>query len=163
MRPGETISSTQFERRAGGKGANQAAAVARAGGIVSLVGAVGEDGIWVTRDLEAMGVDVTNVSVVQVCPAPGRHLSQGFEDAERVFSFILADDNRFQKPTGRAVIQLTPTGENCISEPPNISPDTLDVGPLISYTSPPQRSQLCPPRPSKRRHARIHHASATPE
>ncbi|THH19344.1 hypothetical protein EW146_g1811 [Bondarzewia mesenterica] len=83
VRPGETISSTKFERRAGGKGANQAAAVAQAGGRVSLVGAVGEDGKWVVNDLESMGVNVDSVSVVE-------------------------------GPTGRAIIQLTPAGENCI-------------------------------------------------
>ena len=66
VRPGQTISSTNFERRGGGKGANQAAAVARAGGAVSLVGAVGEDGTWLVRDLEGYGVSTANVSVVQV-------------------------------------------------------------------------------------------------
>ncbi|KAH9000726.1 Ribokinase-like protein [Lactarius hatsudake] len=83
VRPGQTISSTNFERRGGGKGANQAAAVARAGGAVSLVGAVGDDGEWLVRDLEGYGVSVSNVSVVK-------------------------------EVTGRAIIQLTPEGENCI-------------------------------------------------
>jgi len=53
-------------RRGGGKGANQAAAIARAGGAVSLVGAVGEDGAWLVRDLEGYGVSTANISVVQV-------------------------------------------------------------------------------------------------
>jgi ribokinase len=67
VRTGQTISSTKFERRAGGKGANQAVAVARAGGDVSLVGAVGEDGTWLVRNLEGCGVSTTGISVVQVC------------------------------------------------------------------------------------------------
>ncbi|KAN0107725.1 Ribokinase-like protein [Russula decolorans] len=83
VRPGQTISSTKFERRAGGKGANQAAAVSRAGGPVSLVGAVGEDGAWLVRDLEDYGVSTANISVIK-------------------------------EATGRAIIQLTPQGENCI-------------------------------------------------
>jgi ribokinase len=66
VRPGQTISSIRFERRAGGKGANQAAAVARAGGAVSLVGAVGEDGAWLIRVLQDYGVSAANVSIVQV-------------------------------------------------------------------------------------------------
>jgi sugar/nucleoside kinase (ribokinase family) len=66
VRPGQTISSIRFERRAGGKGANQAAAVARAGGAVSLVGAVGEDGAWLVRNLEGYGVSAANVTTVQV-------------------------------------------------------------------------------------------------
>ena len=43
-------------------------AIARAGGAVSFVGAVGDDGAWVVRDLERCGVSTANISVVQVCP-----------------------------------------------------------------------------------------------
>ncbi|TDL27785.1 Ribokinase-like protein [Rickenella mellea] len=46
--PGETISSERYERRAGGKGANQASAVAKAGGSVALVGGCGVVVEWVT-------------------------------------------------------------------------------------------------------------------
>jgi ribokinase len=42
-RPGETLNGTVFHETAGGKGANQAVAVARLGGRVALVGAVGTD------------------------------------------------------------------------------------------------------------------------
>jgi hypothetical protein len=42
-------------------------AIARAGGAVSLVGAVGEDGAWLVRDLEGYGVSTANISFVQVC------------------------------------------------------------------------------------------------
>lgn len=61
MRPGETLSSTQFERRAGGKGANQAVAIAQAGAHVTLIGAIGIDGDWLLRDLASLGVDTTKV------------------------------------------------------------------------------------------------------
>ena len=63
VQPGETLSSTHYERRSGGKGANQAAAVAKAGGSVVLVGAVGSDGDWVLNNLKAIGVDVAYVIV----------------------------------------------------------------------------------------------------
>ena len=33
---------------------------------MSLVGAVGEDGEWLLRDLESYGVSVANVSIVKV-------------------------------------------------------------------------------------------------
>ncbi|KAK0476063.1 Ribokinase-like protein [Armillaria novae-zelandiae] len=65
VRPGETISSNHLEKRAGGKGANQAVAVTRAGGQVDLVGAIGRDGIWVKSQLENAGVDVSGVLVAE--------------------------------------------------------------------------------------------------
>lgn len=65
VRPGETISSTHLTRGAGGKGANQANAVARAGGSVVLDGCIGNDGIWVKDGLEKAGVDVGRVKVVE--------------------------------------------------------------------------------------------------
>lgn len=66
--PGETLSSTAYSRRGGGKGANQAVAVARAGGEVTLVGAVGTDGVWLKDELGCAGVDVKNIIVdEQVC------------------------------------------------------------------------------------------------
>ena len=63
VRPGETLSSTHFERRAGGKGANQASAVAKAGGRVKLIGAVGQDGVWLRDGMAESGVDVSYVVV----------------------------------------------------------------------------------------------------
>lgn len=64
VRPGETISSHGFVRKAGGKGANQALAVARAGGSVHLDAAVGTDGQWIKDDLQAGGVSVERVQVL---------------------------------------------------------------------------------------------------
>lgn len=66
MRPGETISSHGLSKRAGGKGANQAVAVAKAGASADLVGAVGEDGAWVKELLRESGVNVEGVEVVKV-------------------------------------------------------------------------------------------------
>jgi ribokinase len=59
-RPGETLNGTIFHETAGGKGANQAVAVARLGGRVALVGAVGTDerGDALLRKLAAERVDV---------------------------------------------------------------------------------------------------------
>ena len=64
VRPGETISSTGMTKRAGGKGANQAYALAKAGGEVVLDGYVGLDGVWVREMLGKNGVDVSRVGVL---------------------------------------------------------------------------------------------------
>ena len=62
VRPGETLSSTQYERRAGGKGANQAVAIAKAGAKVSLSACIGQDGTWIMRILKDAGVNTEEVS-----------------------------------------------------------------------------------------------------
>lgn len=58
--PGETLLGGEFHRFAGGKGANQAVAAARAGGRVSFVGARGDDdlGRAAAAGLRADGIDV---------------------------------------------------------------------------------------------------------
>jgi ribokinase len=85
-RPGETLSGDGFARFPGGKGANQAYAAARLGGIVAMVGQVGADdhGAWLAGHLAAGGVDTT-------C--------------------VLRDE---QTPTGVALITLDAAGQNQI-------------------------------------------------
>jgi ribokinase len=62
--PGETLRGDRFDVFAGGKGGNQAAAAARLGGRVAMVGQVGGDaqGAWLRASLEAAGVDARRVS-----------------------------------------------------------------------------------------------------
>jgi ribokinase len=57
VRGGETIASTSLTRSAGGKGANQAAALAKAGLPVFFAGKMGEDGAFLAELLESFGVD----------------------------------------------------------------------------------------------------------
>lgn len=67
--PGETILGGAFERHPGGKGANQAAAAARMGAEVRMIGLVGDDehGRAMREALAASGVDV---SAVESAEAP---------------------------------------------------------------------------------------------
>lgn len=62
-RPGETILGGEFSIAAGGKGANQAVAAARAGGSVDFVACVGEDmfGQQAVVGFEKDGINVVNV------------------------------------------------------------------------------------------------------
>ncbi|GIJ50289.1 ribokinase [Virgisporangium aliadipatigenens] len=83
---GETVLASELRRSPGGKGANQAVAAARAGGRVTMIGAVGADDLGRAQlaALDAAGVRTGPVAVL--------------DDA----------------PTGLAFIVLTPDGENSI-------------------------------------------------
>ena len=61
VRSGETIASTSLTRSAGGKGANQAAALAKAGLPVSFAGKIGTDGVFLRTLLESYGVDTSHI------------------------------------------------------------------------------------------------------
>ena len=65
-RRGETVTDAVFLQTFGGKGANQAAAAARAGGDVAFVNCVGDDryGVAIRENLQAAGVDVGSVATV---------------------------------------------------------------------------------------------------
>ena len=64
VQPGETLTATQTEVKAGGKGLNQTLALARAGLSVDLVGCIGHDGLSLRELLVANGVDTTRVEEV---------------------------------------------------------------------------------------------------
>jgi ribokinase len=59
--PGETLLGTAFATAAGGKGSNQAIAAAKAGGDVTIIGAVGDDGFGtqLRSTLTESGVDTS--------------------------------------------------------------------------------------------------------
>ncbi len=81
---GETLSAAQLRLFPGGKGLNQATALARAGLPVSLAGAIGEDGGFLLETLRRTGVDTRHVDILP--------------------------DVR----TGHAIIQNDAEGDNCI-------------------------------------------------
>ena len=64
--PGETVVGGGLQTFGGGKGANAAVAAARAGAIVRLIGAVGDDdtGAAALAELRGEGIDVDDVAVL---------------------------------------------------------------------------------------------------
>ena len=64
--PGETLSAAGHSVGLGGKGANQSTAIAKAGGDIEHIGAVGQSSEWVLERLEAAGVGTTHVAVTDV-------------------------------------------------------------------------------------------------
>ncbi len=68
VRAGETLAAGEYRRYLGGKGANQAAAIARAGGAVTQIGAIAHAELWMRDALAREGVDVSGVETVEADP-----------------------------------------------------------------------------------------------
>lgn len=101
--PGETVLSADARREPGGKGANQAVALARLGAAVRLVSAVGDDadGTWSLERLRDEGVDVHDVA-------------------------------RVRDPTGLAVVMVDPFGENSIVVSPGANDRVVALSSLAA-------------------------------
>ena len=99
--PGQTVLGGRFSTAAGGKGANQAVAAARAGAQVTLVARVGDD-------------------------AFGRQALAGFERDHVDTRFVVRDE---QAPSGVASIIVDDHGQNAIAVAPganaNLSPQDV--------------------------------------
>lgn len=64
LRPGETMDSSAYSRNAGGKGLNQAIALARAGQDTAFAGAIGQDGLFLRDALTGAGVDTRHLQLL---------------------------------------------------------------------------------------------------
>lgn len=125
--PGETLESTDFRQECGGKGANQAVAVARMGQTVSLIGAAGDDALggWLIQQLHHFGVETSRV--------------------QRAPSI----------PTGNALILIVPSGQNQIILSPganaSITPSDVESHRAFIATSRALLVQLESPIPTLHR------------
>ncbi len=70
VRPGETLASDSYHKSEGGKGFNQAVALAKAGQEVYLAGAIGQDGLFLRDYLQELGVHTKHLCVLD---APTGH------------------------------------------------------------------------------------------
>ncbi len=86
-KPGETILGGKFFTAAGGKGANQAVAAARAGGDVTFLARIGDDMF-------------------------GQKAKEGFIKDKINVEYVLTDES---EPSGVALILVAPDGENVIA------------------------------------------------
>lgn len=70
VEPGETLASSNYTVFAGGKGANQSVAIARAGAPVMHAGKIGPEGLWIKEYLSNSSVDT---SLIAQGPIPTGH------------------------------------------------------------------------------------------
>lgn len=94
VRPGETLSSSDYARYLGGKGANQAIALVRAGADVAFAGRIGADGVWLRDFLAEEGIDVTRIGEVDV--ATGHALIQVDDGGENAIILYGGANRSFQ-------------------------------------------------------------------
>lgn len=86
--PGETVHGDSFSTAPGGKGANQALAATRAGAVVKMAGAVGQDN-FATPALELLKSAGTNLDFVKTVDGPtGTALILVGGDAENMIAVI---------------------------------------------------------------------------
>ncbi|MCM5705172.1 ribokinase [Larsenimonas salina] len=78
VKPGETLSSTDYQQVLGGKGANQSVAAARAGGQVAHWGQLNAGDQWALDVLDEAGVDTQGVARVDT---PSGHALIQVDDA----------------------------------------------------------------------------------
>lgn len=74
---GETISGRSVDEIPGGKGANQAYAIGKLGGDVSMIGAVGKDayGLALKNNLDSVGVNTNGVQMITDVPTGQAHIT----------------------------------------------------------------------------------------
>ena len=63
VEPGETLSSLSMSKNPGGKGANQAAALAKSGCKTFMAGKIGKDGEFLINTLQSYGVDCSFITI----------------------------------------------------------------------------------------------------
>lgn len=66
VRKGETIASTNYQKNEGGKGFNQAVALAKAGQKVYFAGAIGTDGLFLRDCLNEYGINTRYLEVFDI-------------------------------------------------------------------------------------------------
>lgn len=66
VREGETLASAAYTKHAGGKGFNQAIALAKAGLSPCFAGAIGADGTFLKDEMQALQIDTSNIQLLDV-------------------------------------------------------------------------------------------------
>ena len=159
-RPGETRTGTAFGTYPGGKGANQAVALARLGAKVRMAGKIGDDvfGSSYRKTFEAEGVDPTEIEVeaetstgvavievdaggenhIVIVPGANGLVDRGYVDAH-LDALTAADYALFQLETpfdtvGYAMARAAERGVVTILDPAPAPPEGLDRGLLENAT-----------------------------
>ena len=121
--PGETLDAGALEKSAGGKGANQAAAAAKAGADVCLAGRIGGDGAFLLSMLEPCGVDTGFVATGP--GSTGQALIQLDRNGQNAIVYYAGENGEITAAQAEAVISKF--GEGDIISLQNELPHTAEM------------------------------------
>lgn len=108
VKPGETLSSINFRQVLGGKGANQSLALARAGGLVTHWGRLGQSDRWALESLNQAGVDTAQIELT--AEASGHALIQVDDAAENAIILHPGANHGFSEGHQRALVEASLQG-----------------------------------------------------
>ena len=109
VRPGETLSSSDFQTLLGGKGANQSIALGRAGATIHHIGAIGRNDDWVLAEMRASGVDTDRVARLE--GASGHAIIQLDRQAENAILLYPGANHRLTREQIEASLSDAGSGD----------------------------------------------------
>ncbi|NOY82524.1 MAG: ribokinase [Kiritimatiellaeota bacterium] len=126
-RPGESMPCTEYRVFAGGKGANQSMALARAGAPVWHAGKVGVDTGWLKERLAEAGV---RTEWIRVADAPGGHAVIQVEDSGQNSIVVYGGTNRDITPAEAAetLAAFSPGDWLLLQNETNVTADLIRLG-----------------------------------
>ncbi len=108
VRPGETLASRSLQTFAGGKGANQSVALARAGAVVSHCGKIGPDGGWLIDRLAAERIDTRFVTHSN--GSTGQAMIQVADDGQNAIVLLAGANQEITESDVNAALSACPAG-----------------------------------------------------
>ncbi|KAI8061650.1 Ribokinase-like protein [Gongronella butleri] len=113
---GETLNSTGHFVRAGGKGANQSVALAKAGCKVYHAGKMGADAHWVRKTMEDYGVDMTYTEMEEGQPNGRAFIQVSDETHDNCIVLFPGSNGRYTAEDAKKVIDLFEPGDWIIQQ-----------------------------------------------
>ncbi len=145
-RPGETLASASYEVFAGGKGANQSAALGSAGAQVYHCGRVGPEGRWLVLELEQFGVEVGHIVLDEETPG-GHAIIQVDAHGENSIVLFPGCNHSISKVQINTVLEQFAPGDflllqNEISEIPYLIEEGFNKGMRVCFNPAPASSRM---------------------
>lgn len=145
VRPGETLSSTDYRVFMGGKGSNQSIALALAGAPVSHAGKLGRDGAWIEERLRRFGVDTAFVGIAD--GASGHAIIQVNAQGENAIILHGGANRAITADDARRVLDHFGAGDwlllqNEISAVPDIMREARARGMAVAFNPAPMQQSV---------------------